>query len=409
MSQPLVPEPAPLCSPRTNLFLFLTGILLLGITGGIYETTFNNFLSDTFSMSAAERGILEFPRELPGFAVVFLTGLFFFLPETKIAALATLSIGAGLFGLAYFGTGWWMMIFFTLVWSAGVHVMMVMRSALALGLAKQQQQGRRLGQVQGVNIGATIVGAGLVWFVLTYCGVDYELTFLIGGVLAVVAGLVVWRVRMPGGNLNRPKFVWNRKYWLYYLMALTFGARKQIFITFSPWVLIKLYGQPASVMAQLWIAAAILGIFFQPVLGRLIDRWGEKTVLTLDALFVAAVCLGYGLSHLFANQAFALWVLYACFVTDNLLFGANMARTTYMTKISARREDVSPTLSLGITLDHAVSMILPFFGGMLWDHCGHQVVFLGATGIAGLMFLFTRFIPGRRALNRIHALNRFSS
>lgn len=393
-------------SPRVNLLLFLTGILLLGITGGIYETTFNNFLSDTFNMTADDRGLLELPREFPGFAVVFLTGLFFFLPETKIAALATFGVGAGLFGLAYMGTSWGWMIAFTVVWSTGVHTMMVMRSALSLGLAKQQQQGRRLGQVQGVNTAATIIGAGLVWLLLTYCTIDYALVFQIGGGLAILSGIVLWRMRMPGGNLTRPKFVWRKKYWLYYLMALTFGARKQVFITFAPWVLVKLYGQPAGVMAQLWIASAVLGIFFQPALGRLIDRLGEKAVLTFDSVMVALVCLGYGLSHLFSEPSAALWLLYACFVTDNLMFGTNMARTTYLTKIAARREDVSPTLSLGITLDHAVAMVLPFFAGMLWEQYGHETVFLGATGIAALMFLFTRFIPNHRALNRIQIINR---
>lgn len=411
-----------LLSPRMNLLLFLGGIFFLGVTSGVYETTFNNYLSDTFAMSAQDRGFLEFPRELPGFCVVFLTGLFFFLPETKMASLATFCVGLGMFGLALFGRGWGEMIFFTILWSIGVHVMMVLRSALALGLAKQQQQGRRLGQVNGVTTAASILGAGLVWVLLTYWGVDnshpsatgeglavredYALTFWIGGGLVLVAAAFFWQMKMPGGNLARPKFVVRGKYWLYYLMALTFGARKQIFITFAPWVLVKVYGQPASVMAQLWIAAAVLGIFFQPMLGRIIDSWGEKTVLTLDSICLAVVCLGYALSSGLGLASLTIWLLYACFVVDNLLFGANMARTTYLTKIAAKREDVSPTLSLGITLDHAVSMVIPFFGGMLWEVCGYQTVFLAAAGVAAMMFLFTRFLPGKRALQRIYALNR---
>lgn len=385
---------------RRNLWLFLGGVLFLGMLSGIYETTFNNFLSDTFDLSAAERGMLEFPRELPGFAVVFMTGLLFFLPESRIAAVATLLTGAGMFGMALWGTNWYGMLAFTVVWSIGTHIMIVLRSALSLGLARQRQQGRRLGQVGAVGTAATILGALIVWVLLRYNTQNYALTFAIGGCFALVGAVLFWLMRMPGGNLKRPKFVWNRTYGLFYLMALAFGARKQIFITFAPWVLIKLYGQPASVMAQLWIVASALGIFFHPFLGRLIDRWGERTILTLDSLFLGAVCFGYGASHLLEDRSMILWILYACFVVDNLLFGVGMARATYLTKIAARPEDVSPTLSLGTTLDHAVSMIIPFFGGMVWVKYGHPVVFVCAGGVACLMLVLSRFIPDRATLNR---------
>jgi len=392
-------------SGRSNLLLFTFGILMLGMMSGIYETTFNNFLSDTFSITARERGMLEFPRELPGFAVVFMTGLLFFLPETKIAALATLSTGLGLFGLALWGHNWTGLLICTVVWSIGTHIMIVLRSTLSLGLAHQQQKGRRLGQINGVNTAATIIGAGLVWILMEHFRQDYALLFIIGGAIAVVGSIIFWQMRIAGGNLKRPKFVWRRKYWLFYAMALVFGARKQIFITFAPWVLVRLYDQPASVMAKLWIVASALGIFFHPFLGQLVDRWGEKTILTLDSLILGAVCVGYGASHLLESRSMTLWILYACFVVDNMLFGVNMARATYLTKIAARKEDVSPTLSLGTTLDHAVSMIIPFFGGMLWMSHGHSAVFMFAGGVAATMFILTRFIPSKRILDRIRIVN----
>ena len=90
-------------------------------------------------------------------------------------------------------------------------------------------------------------------------------------------------MRLPNAHLQRPKFVWRGRYWLYYALAFLFGARKQVFITFGPWVLIRIFHQPAWIFAQLWIAAAILGVFFQPALGRAIDRFGERTVLLADS------------------------------------------------------------------------------------------------------------------------------
>ena len=152
---------------------------------------------------------------------------------------------------------------------------------------------------------------------------------------------------MPEAHLARPRFVFRRRYWLYYVLAMLFGARKQIFITFGPWVLVRIFNQPAYIFAKLWIVASLLGIVVQPLLGRAIDRFGERSILMIDSFLVFLVCAGYGLSHGIAWREGALWLLYVCFVMDLLLFGVNMARSTYLAKIAERPEDVAPTLTGG--------------------------------------------------------------
>jgi len=84
-------------------------------------------------------------------------------------------------------------------------------------------------------------------------------------------------------------------------------------------------------------------------------------------------------------------------VLDLLLFGVNMARTTYLSKIAVKPEDVSPTLALGVTINHAVSMSLPAVGGLMWMSLGHSAVFMAAACIAVLMFVFSCMIrtPGK--------------
>ena len=144
--------------------------------------------------------------------------------------------------------------------------------------------------------------------------------------------------------------------------------------------------------AQLWIVASLLGIFFQPMLGHAIDRFGPKRVLMADAVCIVAVCLGYGFSHRIGNERVALWLLYACFVGDQLLFGANMAREIYLSQIAESRDHVAPTLSLGITINHAVSMIVPALGGLVWMRFGHHWVFIGAAGVGVIMFIFSSMI-----------------
>jgi len=234
---------------------------------------------------------------------------------------------------------------------------------------------------------------------------SYRLIFVLGGLASIAASVFLFAMRLPNAHLQRPKFIWNERYWLYYTLALLFGARKQVFITFGPWVLIRIFHQPAWIFAQLWIAAAVLGVFFQPMLGRAIDHFGERAVLLTDSVLILLVCLGYGFAHYLSNHAAALGLLYACFVADNLLFGVNMARDTYLSKIVIQKEHLAPTLSLGISINHVVSMSIPALGGLMWIRYGHSSVFLATAGIAVLMGVFSSFVrvdPTTRVLNPIN-------
>ncbi|TCL74167.1 hypothetical protein EDC14_1004103 [Hydrogenispora ethanolica] len=53
---------------REFKLLFLTW-LLVGITSGINDTIFSNFMNEVFHISAQVRGYLELPREFPGFII----------------------------------------------------------------------------------------------------------------------------------------------------------------------------------------------------------------------------------------------------------------------------------------------------------------------------------------------------
>lgn len=384
-----------------QLRLFLIGIACLGIAGGIFETTFNNYVSDVHDISADARGFLEFPRELPGFLTAVMAGMLFFLPETMIAAVCAIAVGIGMIGLALWGGQWWLMLGFMILWSCGAHLSMPVRSSLSMLLASDARKGRRLGQVSGTALAAMLFGCACVWIALQYLEAGYTGVLLIGGVAALAASIAFFAMRMPNAHLKRPRFVWHRRYWLFYVLALLFGARKQIFVTFGPWVLIRVFDQEAYVIAKLWIAGSMLGVVLHPLLGRIIDRFGERKVLVTDSLLVLLICCGYGFAHRLESRSAALWVLYACYVADQLLFGVNMARTTYLSRIAVKPEHLAPTLSLGISINHAVSMSLPALGGILWVAHGHSAVFIFAGGVAVLMLIFSSLILPRSDVTRV--------
>jgi hypothetical protein len=66
-----------------------------------------------------------------------------------------------------------------------------------------------------------------------------------------------------------------------------------------------------------------------------------------------------------------------------------------MKKIAVKPEDVSPSLSLGTSIDHLVTIFLPIAGGLVWYNSGpggYKYVFLGGAVIAVMNFVSARFI-----------------
>ncbi len=372
-----------------QLVAFLVAVFALGACNGVFQTTYNNYLNDVFEIGASTRGALEFPRELPGFLVALLSGALFFLVENRVAALAAMFTGLGMVGLGMVDESWTAMLAFTIIWSIGQHVEMPMRSAIAMSLGTERQHGRRLGQAAAARVGANVVGALFVWIIIDHVGHNYLITFLFGGIAAVLGGFFYFRLKPQQRHTKREKLVVRREYGLYYILCTLFGVRKQVFITFAPWVLVTIYGEPASTFAKLWIVSALVGVFFQQKLGDLIDTWGERNVLMADGAVLVLICLGYAFANnLGLPQGWPVRVLYVCYVLDQMLFGVENARSAYLAKIARKPEDVSPSLSMGISLNHAVSMLVPFIGGkFVWDVFGYEWVFVGAAAVSVLTII----------------------
>ncbi|NQU06891.1 MAG: hypothetical protein HQ568_12415, partial [Calditrichaeota bacterium] len=74
---------------RRQLKIALFATLFFGAAGGVFMAVLNNYLSEIHNLGAEARGWLEFPRELPGFLIIFVAGAMLIrLRETQMAALA---------------------------------------------------------------------------------------------------------------------------------------------------------------------------------------------------------------------------------------------------------------------------------------------------------------------------------
>jgi predicted MFS family arabinose efflux permease len=145
-------------------------------------------------------------------------------------------------------------------------------------------------------------------------------------------------------------------------------------------------------MATLLMIGGIIGIFFQPLLGKMIDKLGEKIVLEAEAVLLVFVCLGYGFARFVLPEAAALTVTFICFLLDQVLISVNMARATYINKIALQPADVQPALTVSVTLDHIFSISVALIGGAIWNAFGYQYVFLIGVGIAIINFFAAKRI-----------------
>ncbi len=368
---------------RLDLRRMLLASVAFGATAGIFNATLGNYLHDVHAFDASARGWLEFPRELPGFLVLLTAGLLAaHVRESRAMAAAMLVTFTGAVGLALLAPATALVVLWIFVWSAGDHMNFTLEGPLGLKLARRGGEGRRLGQFGGAKNLGGLLGAGAVFLVARLVGDSYTVFYLLAAVLALVAG---WNfLRMDTGRHDPPprRFVWRRQYGIFYAISALFGIRKQIFYVFGTWVLVDIHQVPVSTLATLMFLGAGLGVVLRPLLGDVIDWLGERTVLAADEILLILICLVYAFADALFPTGVVIWALYVAYVLDQTLFALRVARTTYLKKIAVDPADITPTMSLGVTIDHAVAMSLPVFSGWLWEHVGFQWVFVMAAGIA---------------------------
>jgi predicted MFS family arabinose efflux permease len=365
-----------------DFYYFFAAVFIYGFAFAIVNAILNNFLNETFTLSGFQRGILEFPREFPGFLVIFVSALFFFLCTRRLAALSHILAAAGIFLIGHFSSGYGVMLIWLFIMSLGQHIFLPLTSAIGMEFAKEGNIGRRLGQLNSAGNVATILGSFVVFIGFRFLNFDFPVSFTIAAAGMLISAFLLYLMKPDKLHPEHSKFTLRKEYGLYYWLCILFGTRKQIFLTFAPWVLVTVFNKSTAMVATLMTVGGVIGIFFNPLLGRAIDRLGERRILMTEAFLLIFVCIGYGFSRFFLPEKIAFLVASACFITDYLLMSAGIARATYLKKIAVKPEDVSQTLSMGISIDHIFSITIALLSGLIWKTFGYQYVFLLGAVIA---------------------------
>ncbi|MGE4454815.1 MAG: MFS transporter [Sphaerochaeta sp.] len=389
--------------------VFLITILLTGLAYGLYRGIQDNYLAEIVKISEFERGIVEFFRELPGLLLIFILASMYRFSESTVFKIGTLIMLLGLIGLLFLGSSKVVVILFMVVFSSGEHIIMPIKSSMSLSFAKSEKGGASLGVTSAISHGGNIGGFVLVsilFFVLAKLGyqrdsiVGFRIVFFLSALLLLSASIFVLTMKDRGKPVKRSRLYFNRKFSKFYMLEIFYGARKQIFLTFAPYVLILFYGADTSVIAMLLAICAIFGMLLSPAIGILVDKLGYKTIMVADTIILVFVCLLYGFAHRLFPMEIAFIVVCVNFVLDSIISLASMATNVYVRDLSSSREELTATLTTGISVNHLISVMIALLGGYIWKTLGIEVLFsLSAVlGLANSAFAATIKKPKNRTL-----------
>lgn len=380
---------------RYRNFVFLLGTTFCVSGGfGVQIPLFANFIYEKFGIRTHEYGYLEALRETPGLLAAFFSALTMLVVAPQVGMVSLVIMGVGFAAYAWIvplarlmGDSPLMALIVTSVfWSIGFHSWAPIEGTLSLRYTPAEEKGRWLGWIR------TTAGIGqisLMTFSLIFIRwFDYEGMFLIAGGLIVLGGILIGltRDRTPlHSNAKREqRILLHPRYAVYYVLNFLQGARKQLFLMFAVWLLVKEHGTSREVILSLMIVNQVLSLLTAPTIGRLVDRFGERA--TLMASHGALIFVMGSYAFITSTN----W-LYALYVLDSFLFVGGIALSTYLNKI-APREELRPTITMGVTINHIPSVLVPLLGGLAWETLGAKAVFLTGAVLAFAALVATLWV-----------------
>ncbi len=372
--------------PGSAFKLFFTSLLFSGLGYGIYKGILDNYLAEIVSMTEFDRGVTEFFRELPGLMLVFILAAFYTFSAEKLYKIGAVIILAGLGMISAVPATRVLVTLSIFIYSLGEHIQLGMKNTITLEYSKEGRGGTALGYQSAVYQIGTLFGFLVITACFSFLFKDkpYRIFFLISAALFAISLII--SMRLTGNSefdKNSSRFYFRKKFRKYYMLEIFYGARKQVFFTFGPYVLILFYGADAGRISLLFAISAVSCYFLAPVVGRIIDRIGYKTVMIADTLILVVVCFFYGFAHHIFPREIAYTVCCANYVLDSVISLASIAANVYVQDISDSMDEMQKTISTGVSVNHLITIFIALFGGLIWQKLGIETLFV-LSAVLGL-------------------------
>lgn len=343
---------------KNPMYRFLV-VLTIGSTVGLqaWHTLFNNFAVEVAGLNGTHIGMIQSVREIPGFLSLLAVFVMLVVREHRLSVLSILTLGVGLGVTGYFPS-YLGLVCTTLVMSFGFHYYETTNQSLTLQYFDETCSPWVFGKLRSLASASNIAIGIFIYFVAGY--LDYTRMYLLIGSFIVAAGL--WGLSQDPTDRHtipqRKQMIFRRRYWLFYFLTFMAGARRQIFMAFAVFLMVKRFQFTVQEVTGLFVINNLINYFLSPMIGRSIIRFGERKVLSLEYAALIPVFLAYA----FVESRVILAVLY---ILDHIFFNFSMAIRTYFQKVGDPR-DIAPSMAVGFTINHIAAVVLPAVGGVLW-------------------------------------------
>jgi hypothetical protein len=348
-----------------------------------WQILFNNFAVEVAGLNGLQIGVIGSVREIPGFLALLAVFVMLVIREHRLSALSIVLLGAGV-GLTGFFPSYQGLIVTTLLMSFGFHYYETTNQSLTLQYFSTAVSPLIFGRLRSLAA-ATSIAVGLMLYLMSMI-FSYRSMFLSIGLLVVAAG--VWGLLQdPTHRMATPqhrKMILRRRYSLYYFLTFMAGARRQIFIAFSVYLLVRVYHCSVTEITLLFVVNNAVNYVLSPLIGRAIVRFGERRVLSVEYAGLVCVFLVYA----FSGSKLVVIVMY---IIDHILFNFAIAIRTYFQKIADER-DIAPSMAVGFTINHIAAVVMPAVGGALWM-VDYRIPFIFGALLCVFSLLAVQWIP----------------
>lgn len=341
-----------------HMYMFLFLLTFGGVVAyQAWTTLYTNFVVDIVGLNGAQNGFVQGMREVPGLLGVGVIVLLWYMREQVLAAVATITLGLGVLLMGFF-PNFPGVIICTMIMSFGFHYFETVNQSLTLQAYDTKVAPLVIGRLRGITAGGNIV-AGL-FILLCAHWLSFTQMFAVSGALALLAGAYAL-TRMPNMKhlpAQRKNMVLRGRYWLFYVLTFLAGGRRQIFVVFSLYLLVEHFNFTITSITILFLINNCINWFLNPLIGKAVNLWGERRLLTLEYCTVFVIFLGYAWTDSYLVAGFL-------YVIDQIVYNFSLAVRTFFQKI-ADPADIAPSMAVNVTINHIAAVAVPIFGGMLW-------------------------------------------
>lgn len=374
---------------RRPLVLLFLMALAMPIAFNTWAALLNNFVIDAAQFDGADIGLLHTVREIPGFFAIGVIAIIMFVREQVLGLVSLILLGVATAVTAYFPTLGGILTL-TMLSSIGFHYYETVNQSLQLQWLPKADAPRILGWLMAMGSAATFVVYLVILLLWEPLGLTYNVVYIAGGLVTVCLAIfaMIAYPQFEGPTPQNKRMVLRKRYWLYYALQFMAGARRQIFMVFAGFMMVEKFGYEVHELTSLFLINLMINMAIAPVLGRIVQRFGERRTLMFEYTGLVIVFLAYGgVYYLGWGAAIAAFL----YVVDHIFFGLALALKTYFQKI-ADPADIAPTAAVAFTINHIAAVALPVLLGLLWL-VSPLLVFLIAAGMASVSLGLALLIP----------------